>query len=61
MEWKNKIRAVLLNLLQKMVTYLYQKEGASDFVITHQIKINKLRNEYDIPDKSEFIYEDFVQ
>ena len=61
MNLKNKIRAILLNLLQRLVNYLYDKEGASDFVIDQQIKINKLRNKYDLPDKSEFIYEDFVQ
>lgn len=61
MEWKNKIRAILLNLLQRLVNYLYEKEGASDFVINQQIKVNELRNKYNIPDKSEFLYEDFVQ
>lgn len=61
MELKNKIRAILLNLLQRLVNYLYEKEGASDFVINQQIKVNELRNKYNIPDKSEFIYEDFVQ
>ena len=61
MNLKNKIRAILLNLLQRIVNYLYEKEGATDFVIDQQVKVNELRNEYDIPDKKEFIYEDFVQ
>lgn len=61
MNLKNKIRAILLNLLQRIVNYLYEKEGATDFVIDQQVKVNELRNEYNIPDKSEFIYEDFVQ
>lgn len=61
MNWKNKIRAILINLLQRIVNYLYEKEGATDFVIDQQVKVNELRNEYNIPDKTEFIYEDFVQ
>lgn len=61
MNWKNRIEEILLNFVQRLVNYLYEKEGATDFVIDQQVKVNKLRNEYDIPDKSEFIYEDFVQ
>ena len=47
--------------MQMEVDELYAKEGLSDEVLEKQVEINTLRNEHDIADKSEFVYENFVQ
>ena len=36
----------------------YEEEGLTDEILDKQIEINKKRNELDLPDREEFIYED---
>ena len=36
----------------------YEEEGLTDEILTKQLEINKRRNELDLPDREEFIYED---
>ena len=47
--------------MQSEVDELYAKEGLSNKVLEKQVEINTLRNEHDITDKSELVYEEFVQ
>lgn len=47
--------------MQQEVDELYAKYGPTDEVLEKQVEINTLRNEYDIPDTEEFVYENFVQ
>lgn len=47
--------------MQQEVDELYVKEGLSDEVLEKQLEINALRNEHDIADKNELVYENFVQ
>lgn len=46
---------------QELVDQLYEREGLTPEVLNKQIEINKMRNEYDIHDKSETVHEDYVQ
>lgn len=36
----------------------YEEEGLTDEILDKQIEINKKRNELNLPDREEFIYED---
>ena len=36
----------------------YEEQGLTDEILDKQIEINKKRNELDLPDREEFIYED---
>ena len=36
----------------------YEEQGLNDTILDKQIEINKKRNELDLPDREEFIYED---
>ena len=36
----------------------YEEEGLTTEILDKQIEINKKRNELDLPDREEFIYED---
>jgi len=36
----------------------FEEEGLTDEILTKQLEINKRRNELDLPDREEFIYED---
>ena len=36
----------------------YEEQGLTDEILDKQIEINKRRNELDLPDREEFIYED---
>lgn len=49
--------------MQKEVDKLYKENDykLNDEILDKQVEINQLRNEENIPDESEFIYEDFVQ
>ena len=47
--------------MQAEVDELYAKEGVSDKVLEKQVEINTLRNQYDITDTDELVYETFVQ
>ena len=46
---------------QRDINKRYVEEGLTDEILDQQIKLNKLRNEHDIVDESEIVYEDFVQ
>ena len=50
-----------LDEMQKEVNELYEKEGLTDEVLDKQLKINSLRNKYNITDKTEIIYDRYVQ
>ena len=50
-----------INLMQAEVDEIFEKEGFTDEVLEKQVTINTLRSEHNIPDESEFIYEEFVQ
>ena len=54
---KDKIQRKLIHLSQKLVNRAYRKEGATDEVLDMQVKINGMRNEYNINDSDE----EFVQ
>lgn len=46
---------------QKEIDALYEKEGLTDEVLEAQVKLNQLRNELNIEDERNRIYENFVQ
>lgn len=46
---------------QRAIDKQFEKEGLTDDVLAKQVEVNTMRNELDIPDKNEFIYEEFVQ
>ena len=46
---------------QKEIDALYEKEGLTDEVLKAQVKLNQLRNELDIEDERNRVYENFVQ
>ena len=56
-----KIHSIHLNIQQRQVSRLYKKEGLTDKVLNKQLKINKKRNELDLPDRYEMQYKRFVQ
>ena len=58
---KRKIMSFLLNIAQKLLNKLYEKEGLTDRVLDSQIKINRLRCKSNISDKKNAIYKNFVQ
>ena len=58
---KKKLIELNLNAKQRLVNYLYRKEGPSDYVLEKQVKINQQRNKHDISDKTKRIYKEFVQ
>ena len=50
-----------IELRQEELNKKYAAEGLTDEILDEQVKLNQLRNEYDIVDESEVIYENFVQ
>lgn len=58
---KNIIRTVLINFAQILVNKAYARSGLTDRILEDQIKINELRNKYDIPDKHFVNDEGYVQ
>ena len=58
---KKKLIGINLKIQQKLVNYLYKKQGATDKVLDKQLKINRERNKHNITDKSKRIYKEFVQ
>lgn len=62
MEIKKKVLSKLLDSMQKLVNRSYEKNGLTDEVLDSQVKINELRNKYNIPDSEEIVTDDgFVQ
>lgn len=46
---------------QDLVNQLFEREGLSEEVLNRQVEINKIRNEYDLVDESEIVYDKYVQ
>lgn len=57
----NFIKKIQVKNKQRSINKRYEKEGLSDALLEEQIEVNKIRNEFNIPDESKFIYEEFVQ
>ncbi len=55
------IQAWILNRQQAELTNKYEKFGLTDEILDKQIEINEKRHKLDIPDKDNFVYEEFVQ
>lgn len=49
-----KIANRLLNFTQKQIDKAYAKDGLTDDVLDLQIRVNKLRAEYDLSETDEF-------
>lgn len=58
---KRYLKKIGLKNRQKRINKKYEKEGLTDEILNEQLEINKLRNELNIPDDQEKVYEDFVQ
>lgn len=46
---------------QEDINKTYKKKGATKKVLTNQIEVNKIRNEKNLPDESEYVYKNYVQ
>lgn len=46
---------------QKELDKLYEEQGLTDEVLDRQIEINKLRYAHDVVDKSNVVYDGYVQ
>lgn len=58
---KQIIRTILINLAQALLNKAYNRSGLTDRILRDQIRINELRNKYDIPDKKQINEEGYVQ
>lgn len=58
---KRYLKKIGLKNRQKRINKKYEKEGLTNEILQEQLEINKLRNELNIPDDNEKVYEDFVQ
>lgn len=58
---KQMIRTILINLAQVLLNKAYNRSGLTDRILQDQIRINELRNKYDIPDKKQINVEGYVQ
>lgn len=58
---KRYLHKIQLKNKQRQIDKQFEKEGLSDDVLEKQIAINQERHELDIPDESEFVYEEYVQ
>lgn len=55
------LKKIQLKNKQRVIDKQYAKEGLTDDLLEKQLEINSLRHELDIPDETNFIYENFVQ
>ncbi|WP_458454204.1 hypothetical protein [Methanobrevibacter sp.] len=55
------LKQVQLKNKQRALDKQYASEGLTDEVLEKQLEINRLRHELDIPDQTNFVYENFVQ
>lgn len=55
------IKKIQLKNRQRNLDKRFAEEGCTDEILEEQIEINKVRNEFNIPDEKEFVYEDYVQ
>ena len=58
---KKFLKAVQLKNKQRHIEKQYNEHGLTDEVLEAQVQLNVERNKHDIPDSSNFVYEDFVQ
>lgn len=58
---KQIIRKILINLAQALLNKAYNRSGLTDRILRGQIRINELRNKYDIPDKKQINEDGYVQ
>lgn len=56
-----KIIALDLNRKQAELKKKVERFGLTDEVLDNQVKLNRKRNKWNIPDEDNFIYENFVQ
>ncbi len=56
-----KIIAWDLNRKQAELKKKVERFGLTDEVLDNQVKLNRKRNKWNIPDEDNFIYENFVQ
>ena len=56
-----KIIAWDLNRKQAEIKKKVERFGLTDEVLDNQVKLNRKRNKWNIPDEDNFIYENFVQ
>ena len=50
-----------IEALQEICNELYEEQGLADEILELQVVINKLRHKHDISDKSNRLYETYVQ
>lgn len=55
------IEDLRLQSKQKQVNEMFEEEGLTDEILKEQLEINRKRNELDIHDPNETVYDDFVQ
>ncbi len=53
-----KAKGFLLDIAQKYINRMYEKEGLTDKVLDAQILLNSQRNKYNIPDENEIVTSD---
>ena len=58
---KKFLHKIQLKNKQRVLNKQFEEEGLSDELLKQQVELNRKRNELDIPDESEFIYENYVQ
>ena len=58
---KKFLQVIQLKNKQRYIEKKYAEHGLTDEVLEAQVQLNIERNKQDIPDSSNFVYEDFVQ
>jgi len=58
---KRFLKKIQLKNKQRHIEKQYNEQGLTDEVLEAQVQLNIERNKYDIPDSSNFVYEEFVQ
>lgn len=61
MKAKKFLKSIQLKNRQRAVDKKFDEEGLTDEVLNEQLEINQLRHQYDISDKSNRVYKNFVQ
>ena len=46
---------------QRYIDKTFKKDGLTDEVLEKQVEVNRLRHEYNIPDESMKVYEEYSQ
>ena len=58
---KRFLKKIQIKNKQRAIDKKYTEEGLTDEVLDAQVELNQLRHEYDIPDSSKKIHENYVQ